>query len=37
LDLNNVEIKFILKNKGEKDNDQEEVSEVANMLLSLSK
>ena len=37
LELNNVEIKFILKNKGEKDKDQEEVSEVANMLLSLSK
>ena len=37
LELNNIEIKFILKNKGEKDNDQEEVSEVANMLLSLSK
>jgi len=35
--LNNVEIKFILKNKDEKDKDQEEVSEAAKMLLFLSK
>jgi hypothetical protein len=37
LELKNIDIKFILKNKAEKDKDQEEVSEVANMLLSLSK
>jgi len=37
LGLNNVEIKFILKNNGEKDTDQEEVNDVAKMLLSLGK
>jgi hypothetical protein len=37
LGINNVQIKFILKNKGENDQDQEEVKEVANMLLCLGK
>jgi hypothetical protein len=37
LGLKNVQIKFILKNNGEKDKDQEEVNEVAKMLLSLGK
>jgi hypothetical protein len=37
LGLKNIQIKFILKNNGEKDKDQEEVNEVAKMLLSLGK
>jgi hypothetical protein len=38
LGLNNVEIKFILKNNDEKDTDEEEeVNDVAKMLLSLGK
>ena len=37
LGLNNVQIKFILKNIGEKDKDQEEVNEAAKMLLYLGK
>ena len=37
LGLANVQIKFILKNNGEKDKDQEEVNEAAKMLLSLVK
>jgi hypothetical protein len=37
LGLNNVSIKFILKNEGEKDKDQEEVNEAVNMLLSIGK
>ena len=35
--LKNISIKFILKNKDEKDKDQEEVNEAAKMLLSLGK
>ena len=37
LGLDNVKIKFILKNNGEKDKDQEEVYEAAKMLLYLGK
>ena len=37
LGLANVKIKFILKNNGEKDKDQEEVNEAAKMLLYLGK
>jgi hypothetical protein len=37
LDINNVQIKFILKNKDEKDKDYEEVKDAANMLLCLGK
>lgn len=37
LGLANVQIKFILKNNGEKDKDQEEVNEAAKMLLYLGK
>ena len=37
LGLANLQIKFILKNNGEKDKDQEEVNEAAKMLLYLGK
>ena len=35
--IKNVQIKFILKNNGEKDKDQEEVNEAVKMLLCLGK
>ena len=37
LGLINIQIKFILKNNGEKDKDQEEANEAVKMLLCLGK